>query len=71
MQFTLFNSFDNYINASIQLSRLQQEGIHCYLQDEYTNTLLFNAVGGIKLMVADIDVARAKILLSGNVENLN
>ncbi len=46
--------FDNYFSANIVLSRLQQEGIVCYLRDEHTVTidpLLNNAVGGIKLTV--------------------
>jgi Putative prokaryotic signal transducing protein len=71
MNFTQFGSFDNYINASILLSRLQQEGIQCYLKDEFTNTILFNAVGGIKLMVADMDLERAKSLISGSDAELN
>jgi DNA-directed RNA polymerase subunit RPC12/RpoP len=51
----------------MQLSMLQQEEIQCYLKDEFTNTInpiLSNAIGGIKLMVLDIDFERAKILLA-------
>lgn len=68
MDFLLLRSFDNYINASITLARLDEEGITCYLKDEYTVTIdpiLSNAVGGIKLMVHPGDIEEAKALLAG------
>jgi hypothetical protein len=68
MDFLLLRSFDNYINASITLARLDEEGITCYLKDEYTVTIdpiLSNAVGGIKLMVLPDDFEEAKTLLAG------
>ena len=68
MDFLLMRSFDNYINASLTLARLDEEGITCYLKDEYTVTidpLLSNAVGGIKLMVLADDFEEAKTLLAG------
>jgi hypothetical protein len=57
---------DNYIYAHILLSKLQGAGIHCYLKDEFTVTidpLLSPALGGIKLMVAESEVASALELL--------
>ncbi len=51
-------TFDNYFSASIMLTRLQAEGIECYLADENTVTidpLLCNAIGGIKLVVKKED----------------
>lgn len=68
MDYLLLRSFDNYINASITLARLDEEGITCYLKDEYTVTIdpiLSNAVGGIKLMVHPGDFEEAKALLAG------
>jgi DNA-directed RNA polymerase subunit RPC12/RpoP len=68
MDYLLLRSFDNYINASITLARLDEEGITCYLKDEYTVTIdpiLSNAVGGIKLMVLPDDFEEAKNLLAG------
>lgn len=59
-------AFDNYIYAHIILTRLQDSGINCHLKDEYTITidpLLSPALGGIKLMVAEPQVARALKLL--------
>ena len=47
-------TFDNYFSANIILSRLQQNGIECFLVDEHTVTIdpmLSNAIGGIKLSV--------------------
>ena len=66
MDYLLLRTFDNYINASMTLARLDEEGITCYLKDEYTVTIdpfLSNAVGGIKLMVLPDDFAAAKALL--------
>jgi hypothetical protein len=48
------------------LQRLEAEGIRAYLQDEHTvtiNPLFSNAIGGIKLMVHEAQVARAQELL--------
>lgn len=59
-------AFDNYIYAHIILTKLQDSGINCHLKDEYTITidpLLSPALGGIKLMVAEPQVARALKLL--------
>ncbi|MEJ7821086.1 MAG: hypothetical protein WKF85_02125 [Chitinophagaceae bacterium] len=54
MDLVTLQTFDNYFNANIQLTRLRAAGIECYLKDEYTVTidpLLSNAIGGIKLLV--------------------
>lgn len=67
MKFILLTSFDNYISAHIALGRLKEEFVNCYLQDEYTVTidpLLSNAIGGIKLMVAETQVERALEILA-------
>jgi hypothetical protein len=48
------------------LQRLEAEGIRAYLQDEHTvtiNPIFSNAIGGIKLMVFEQQVARARELL--------
>ena len=66
MEFILVQSFGSYIDANIILGRLQNEGINCWLKDENlvsTIPLLTNATGGIKLMVAEDDVEKAKSLL--------
>lgn len=68
MDYLLLRTFDNYINASITLARLDEEGITCYLKDEYTVTIdpfLSNAIGGIKLMVLPDDFEEAAALLKG------
>ncbi len=67
MKFILLCSFDNYIPAHIALGRLKEEFIKCYLQDEYSVTIdpfLSNAIGGIKLMVAETQVERAIDILN-------
>jgi hypothetical protein len=66
MQTVTVKTFDNYFSANIILSRLQQEGIGCYLVDENTATIypvLLNAIGGIKLAVDINDVDEATRLL--------
>ncbi|MFT3932278.1 MAG: DUF2007 domain-containing protein [Chitinophagaceae bacterium] len=68
MDYLLLRTFDNYISASITIARLDEEGITCYLKDEYTVTIdpfLSNAVGGIKLMVLPDDFEEAQALLDG------
>jgi hypothetical protein len=61
-------TFDNYFSASIILTRLQAEGVECYLKDENTVTIdpiLCNAIGGIKLVVKKEDEAAVIKLLRG------
>ena len=56
MHFVPLQFFTNYIDAHIVLGRLREEGIECWLKDEHTvtvNPVWTNAVGGIKLMVAE------------------
>ena len=67
MRFILLRSFDNYIPAHIAMGRLKEEYINCYLQDEYSVTIdpfLSNAIGGIKLMVAETQAERALEILN-------
>ena len=67
MKYILLCSFDNYIPAHIALGRLKEEFINCYLQDEYSVTIdpfLSNAIGGIKLMVAEVQTERAMDILN-------
>lgn len=51
----------------MQLALLQEEGINCYLKDEYTVTidpLLSPAIGGMKLMVYEDQSQRAKEIIA-------
>ena len=71
MKFVLLISFDNYIPAHIALGRLKEEFINCYLQDEYSVTIdpfLSNAIGGIKLMVAEAQLERARNIIKATKE---
>jgi len=66
MEFKLLESFDNYIDASLMLGRLEEAGIRCWLKDENTatiNPILTNAIGGIKIMVAEEDIENAAEIL--------
>jgi hypothetical protein len=66
MNFIQLRSYDNYLNANMQLSILKEEGINCYIKDEYTITidpLLSPAIGGMKLMVDELQIDSAKQIL--------
>jgi DNA-directed RNA polymerase subunit RPC12/RpoP len=66
MNFINVRAYDNYVNANIELSLLQEQGINCHLKDENTITidpLLSPAIGGMKLMVAEPQAARALQIL--------
>jgi len=66
MEFINIRSYDNYINANMQLGMLQEQDINCYIKDEQTITidpLLSPAIGGMKLMVAEVQVERALKIL--------
>ena len=59
-------AYDNYLVANMTLGMLQENGINCHLKDEYIVTVdpfLNNAVGGIKLMVDDVDRDKALELI--------
>ena len=67
MHFVPIFSFDNYVSAHIALGRLQEEGMDCWLKDENMVTIdpiLTNAVGGIKLMVANSQADEAIAILA-------
>jgi hypothetical protein len=62
----VLKTFDNYFNANIVLSKMQNEGVPCFLRDEFTVTIdpiLSNAIGGIKLVVPYEHVYKAKKVL--------
>jgi len=66
MKTVVLKTFDNYFSANIILTRLQNEGIRCWLKDEYTVTIdpiISNAIGGIKLAVDEQDTEAAIALL--------
>jgi hypothetical protein len=61
--------FSNYVEANIVLGKLKSDGVDCWLQDENTSTILGNAIGGIKLVVPQSQVKRAKELMSKYSDN--
>ena len=74
MELVTVKTFDNYFSANIILTRLQAEGIECYLKDENTVTIdpiLSNAIGGIKLVVKkDDELTVTKLLGTYHIEYL-
>lgn len=68
MELVTVKTFDNYFNANIILTRLQAEGVECFLKDEVTITIdpiLTNAIGGIKLVVRKENASAVKEILAG------
>lgn len=66
MNFVTIRTFQNNFSAHLILTKLQAEGIHCFLKDEFTVTvdpILSNAIGGIKLIVKKEDEQEAIELL--------
>lgn len=66
MELITIKTFDNPMEAHIVKSRLENEGIHCFLFDENMVSLnpLYNVtVGGIKLKINDKDTEKAKQVL--------
>lgn len=61
MNYAHIASYDNYITANIILGHLQEEGIDCLLKNE--DEVFVNAVGQIKLMVAESQKEKALLLL--------
>lgn len=67
-------TFSNYLQAAPFKSKLENEGIACFLMDEYTSTIaphMEAAIGGIKLQVSKNDFNEARKILqdSGYVFN--
>jgi len=64
MEFVIFQTFDNYIDAHILKGRLEAHDILCWLRDEHLSSLIVDpvmvsAIAGIKLMVAKEHVEKA------------
>ncbi|MFV0606066.1 MAG: DUF2007 domain-containing protein [Niabella sp.] len=74
MKFRVAAVYDNYISANIAMGLLQNENINCWLKDENTVTIdpiLTNAVGGIKLMVPEVQLDRAFSILDKTKQSFN
>ncbi len=64
-------SFSTPTEASMAKARLEQAGIAAYLDNENlvaANWLLSNATGGVKVLVSEIDAARANDILDTRFE---
>jgi|SRR5882757_230260 len=68
-------TYDNYFSANTTLGLLEENSINCHLKDENIVTVdpfLNNAVGGIKLMVAEVQFVRAQeIIKEAETDYLN
>ena len=62
MQLVQLKAFDNIVDATLFKNVIENEGIKCFIEDEFTVTidpLLNNAIGGIKVKVRQEDFAEA------------
>ncbi len=72
MNFVEVRSYDNYIEAYLMLGRLRDEFINCHLLNENSVTIdpfLSNAIGGIKIMVAETQAERALEIIKETENN--
>jgi len=63
MEFAAIRSFDNYITANIIKSRLESEGIYCFLKDQNITLMYGAAFTKIVLQVPLQDQEKAQALL--------
>lgn len=66
MVFKQIASYDNFMLANMTLGLLEQNDINCHLKDENIVTIdpfLSPAIGGIKLMVVDVQYDRAEEII--------
>jgi len=67
MKYVPVAAYDNYVTAHLAKGRLEAESIQCWLMDENTVTIMpiwSQALGGIKLMVPDVQAPRAQEILA-------
>ncbi|MEK7449779.1 MAG: DUF2007 domain-containing protein [Planctomycetota bacterium] len=65
-KFVTIAVFDNSTAANFYKSRLEAEGIDCFIEDEHIVNMYWfywNAVGGIKLKVKESDIQKVKEIL--------
>ncbi|MBM2817155.1 MAG: hypothetical protein HW421_3917 [Ignavibacteria bacterium] len=63
MELITIKTFENSFEANLLKSRLEDEGIECFLFDENTVSIMpfYNvAVGGIKLKINEADIDKAR-----------
>ncbi|MCA5006414.1 putative signal transducing protein [Sphingobacterium bovistauri] len=66
MKLITFKTFDNPIEAHNFRNRLEAEDIEAYIYDEHIiglNPLYSNAIGGIKVKIAENDLDQANLVL--------
>ena len=59
--------FDNPIDAHLLKTKLESEGVNCFLFDEHTvsiDPLYSNAIGGIKLKISAADIEKTREILN-------
>lgn len=71
--FITIATYDDYLAANFDKQKLDAQGIHCYLADEYTVTIkwiLKDALGGIKLRVPGQQAGKALAILNEKTEEI-
>ena len=60
---TLLKTYSNETEAQLDAMKLKEAGIDCMVTNGFMGTLLPIATGGVRLMVFDDDLQRARQLL--------
>ena len=66
MNLVTVQTFNDSVSAHLVKTRLENEGIECFIFDEYINNVMpiyGQAVGGIRLKIKEEDVTRTKELI--------
>ncbi|MEH0153215.1 DUF2007 domain-containing protein [Limibacter armeniacum] len=66
MKLVTLKTFNTPIEANILKSKLEEEGIHCFIHDENLGSIgsFGMATGGIKIKVSEADLAKALEILN-------
>ena len=66
MKLVTAQTFNDSVSAHLVKTRLENEGIECYIFDEHINNIMpiyGQAVGGIRIKIKEEDVPKAKALI--------
>ena len=62
-QLITIDTFTQNVYAQICQTKLESEGIECFIEGEHSESIGYHLVGGVRLQVKESDVARAVEIL--------
>lgn len=69
MDLQIFRKYYNPVEANIIFNKLQSNGIHCFLTNEHTSTMLWHlsiAHGGVNVIMDSKDFEKAELILQND-----